>query len=124
LARQRLERPRTAGGVVAWSTGDAIYGDERALRPSLEAPNPADVLAVSGKAAVWLSHDQPRLSPLLAARPAEGWERRSAGTGSQGARWDDWRRVAANAPHQGGWQCWVLRRRRLTEPTAVTAYIA
>jgi SRSO17 transposase len=31
--------------------------------------------------------------------------------------------VAASAPPQGGWQRWVLLRRRMTAPTAVTAYI-
>ena len=44
--------------------------------------------------------------------------------GSKGPRWYDWQRVEASAPHQGGWKRWVLIRRRITEPTEVTAYIA
>ena len=36
LARQMLERTLTAGVVLAWITGDRIYGDDRALRQWLE----------------------------------------------------------------------------------------
>jgi SRSO17 transposase len=124
LARQMLERTRTAGVVVAWITGDAIYGDDRALRQYLEAQRQAYVLAVSGKESVWLSHHQQRISTLLADLPAEGWERLSAGTGSKGPRWYDWLRLDASAPAQGGWKRWVLLRRSIPEPTEVTAYIA
>jgi SRSO17 transposase len=121
LARQRRERPLTAGGVVAWITGAALYGDDRALRQWLEAHRQAYVLAISGKESVWLQHHQRRISPLLQELPVEGWERLSAGMGSQGPRWDDWRRLEASVPQQEGWQRWVLLRRRIVEPTEVTA---
>jgi SRSO17 transposase len=123
LARQMLARTRTAGVAMAWITGDAIYGDDRALRQYLEAHRQAYVLAVSGKESVWLPHHQRRISSLLAALPTEGWERLSAGLGSKGPRWYDWLRLDASAPPQGGWQRWVLLRRRMTDPTEVTAYI-
>jgi SRSO17 transposase len=86
LARQMLERTRTAGVSLAWITGDAIYGDDRALRQWLEAHQQAYVLAVSGKASVWLQHHHRRISTLLAELPAEGWARLSAGRGSKGPR--------------------------------------
>jgi len=124
LARHMLERTLMAGVVVAWLTGDSIYGDDRALRQWLEAQRQAYVLAVSGKEAVWLQHHQRRISTLLQELPAEGWERLSAGLGSKGPRWYDWRRVEASAPPQEGWQRWVLIRRRIVEPTQMTAYIA
>jgi SRSO17 transposase len=124
LARQMLARTRTAGVVMAWITGDSIYGDDRALRQWLEAHHQAYVLAVSGKAFVWMQHHQRRISTLLAELPGEGWEQLSAGVGSKGPRWYDWRRVGANAPQHGGWQRWVLLRRSLTAPPEVTAYIA
>jgi hypothetical protein len=44
-----LERTRTAGGVMAWITGDAITGDDRGLRQWLEAQRQPYVLAVSGQ---------------------------------------------------------------------------
>jgi SRSO17 transposase len=86
LARQMLERTLTAGVGVAWITGDAIYGDARALRQWLEAQRQAYVLAVSGKESVWLQHRQQRISLFLADLPVEGWERISAGLGSKGPR--------------------------------------
>src|SRR5262249_46952731 len=101
LARQMLERTRTSGVAMAWITGDAIYGDDRALRQSLEAHRQAYVLAVSGKESVWLPQHQRRIRTLPAALPAEGWERLSAGTGSKGPRWYDWLRLDASAPAQG-----------------------
>lgn len=124
LARQLLERTLTAGVVVGWITGAAVYGADRALRQWLEGHRQAYVLAVSGKEAVWRQHHQRRISTLLKDLPAEGWERRSAGIGSKGPRWDDWLRVAASAPAQEGWKRWVLLRRSIAEPTAMTAYIA
>jgi SRSO17 transposase len=123
LARQMLERTRTAGVVMAWITGDSIYGDDRALRQWLEAHHQAYVLAVSGKAFAWMQHHQRRISTLLAEPPGEGWEQLSAGVGSKGPRWYDWRRLEADAPQHGGWQRWVLLRRSMTAPPEVTAYI-
>lgn len=124
LARQMLERTLAAGVVLAWITGDSIDGDDRALRQWLEEHRQAYVLAVSGKESVWLQQQQRRISTLLAALPAEGWERSSAGMGSQGPRWYDWLRLEASAPRQGGWQRWLLLRRRIAAPTEVTAYRA
>jgi SRSO17 transposase len=122
LARQMLERTLTAGVVLAWVTGDAIYGDDRRLRQWLEEHRQAYVLAVSGKESIWLQHHQRRISALLAELPVEGWERLSAGMGSKGPRWYDWLRLEASAPPQRGWQRWVLLRRRIADPTAATAY--
>src|SRR5215475_2637677 len=124
LARQMLERTLTAGVVVAWITGDAISGADRALRQWLEGQRQAYVLAVSGKESVWLQHHQRRISTLLQELPTAGWERLSAGMGSKGPRWYDWQRVEASAPHREGWKRWVLIRRSIAEPTELTASIA
>jgi len=124
LARQMLERTLTAGVVVRWITGDAIYGADRALRQWLEAQRQAYVLAVSGKESVWLQPHPRRISTLLSDLPAEGWQRISAGLGSKGPRWYDWRRVDTSAPAQGGWQRWVLIRRSITAARELTAYLA
>src|SRR5262245_25101557 len=64
LAQQMLERTLTAGVVVAWITGDSIYGADRALRQWLEAHRQAYVLAISDKESVWLQHYQRRISAL------------------------------------------------------------
>ena len=56
LARQMLERAFDAGVVLAFLSGDSVYGDDRALRGWLEERKQAYVLAVSGKETVWLNH--------------------------------------------------------------------
>ncbi len=55
LARQMLARAFAAGVVLAWVTGDCVYGDDRRLRQWLEGRSQAYVLAVSGKETVWIN---------------------------------------------------------------------
>ncbi len=124
LARQMLERTFAAGVALAWVTGDSVYGDDRALRGWLEERRQAYVLAVSGKEAVWIEGQQQAINDLLATLPTAGWEPLSAGDGSKGLRWYDWRRLDLADPPQAGWQRWLLVRRSIADPTAVTAYIA
>lgn len=123
LARQMVERTLDAGVALAWITGDCIYGDDRRLRQWLEGRSQAYVLAVSGKAAVWVRQQQRRITTILADLPATGWERLSAGPGSKGMRWYDWQWLELSPPHQLGWQRWLLVRRSLTDPHDLTAYI-
>ncbi len=124
LARQILQRTFDAGVVLAWVTGDCIYGNDRRLRQWLEGCRQAYVLAVSGQEAVWTKQRQTPIKQLLADLPAEGWERISAGTGSKGPRWYDWRRLDLNPPRQAGWQRWLLVRRTISDPSELTAYVA
>lgn len=109
-AQAMLERALDAGVPAAWVTADSIDGDVKYLRVWLEARPLGDVLAVSGKDTGWeAGWRQRRIGTLLAEPPTEGWARLSAGDGATGPRWYDWRR-------------WVLRRRSVTDPTAITAY--
>jgi SRSO17 transposase len=104
LARQMLERTFDAGVLLAWVTGDSVYGDDRGLRGWLEERMQAYVLAVSGKETVWINHVQRQVKTILANLPPAGWERLSAGAGSKGPRVYEWLRLealAARAPeHQ------------------------
>jgi SRSO17 transposase len=124
LARQMLERTFATGVVLAWVTGDCIYGDDRKLRVWLEGRTQAYVLAVSGKEAVWIKQQQRQIKTALAEVPAEGWERISAGQGSKGPRWYDWLRLELSDPMQTGWKRWLLLRRSLSDPSEMTAYVA
>jgi SRSO17 transposase len=124
LAIQLLERTRAAGVALAWVTGDCIYGDDRRLRRWLEQQTQAYVLAVSGKAAVWLQQRQQKITALLAALPAAGWERISAGAGSKWPRWYDWLRWDLHDPPHAGWKRWLVVRRSCNDPTDVRAYVA
>jgi SRSO17 transposase len=90
LARGMLEQAFQAGVPARWVTGDSVYGDDRRLRMWLEAQERAYVLAVSGKEYVWLGWHQRQVKTVLAALPADGWTRLSAGAGTKGPRWYDW----------------------------------
>jgi len=124
LARLMLERAFEAGVLAAWVTGDSIYGDDRRLRMWLEEREQAYVLAVSSKEYVWIGFKQHRVKELLAALPDEEWIRLSAGDGAKGPRWYDWQLLPLNSPLQEGWRRWLLVRRKLDDPTEVTAFVA
>src|SRR5262247_2822350 len=87
LARQLLERAFNAQVLAAWVTGDSVYGEDRRRRLWLEAQERAYVLAVSGKEYVWQGWQQRQVKTVLAALPADGWTRLSAGVGPKGLRW-------------------------------------
>jgi SRSO17 transposase len=118
-----LERTLAAGAAAAWVTGESVYGDDRRLRVWLESQAQAYVLAVSGKEYVWLGWQQRQVQTVLAALPAEGWTRLSAGAGAKGPRWDDWRWLPLADPMQPDWRRWLLVRRSLGDPTDLTAYV-
>jgi SRSO17 transposase len=124
LAQAMLGRALAAGVPAAWVTADSVYGDVKYLRVWLEARPIGYVLAVSGKDTVagpdWR---QRRISTYLAAPPAEGWARLSAGDGAKGPRWYDWLRLPLIAPLAAGWERWVLLRRSVADPTEITAYV-
>jgi SRSO17 transposase len=124
LARMMLERAFEASVPAAWVTGDSIYGDDRRLRMGLEEREQAYVLAVSGKEYVWIGFKQHRVKELLAALPDEEWIRLSAGDGAKGPRWYDWQLLPLNSPLQEGWRRWLLVRRKLDDPTELTAFVA
>jgi SRSO17 transposase len=124
LAQQMVQRTFKAGIKLAWITGDSIYGDDRTLRQWLESHTQPYVLAVSGKEAVWLEVEQRQVKTILAELPADGWQTLSAGTGSKGPRWYNWRRLELSAPPERGWKRFLLVRRSISDPSELTGYIA
>jgi SRSO17 transposase len=123
LAQQMLAQACTAGVQAQWVTGDSVYGDDRRLRMWLEAQPQAYVLAVSGKEYVWLNGRQRQVKTIVATLPEEGWTRLSAGDGAQGPRWYDWCWLPLADPIAPSWRRWLLVRRRVSDPTAVRAYV-
>jgi SRSO17 transposase len=89
----------------------------------LESCPQAYELAVSGKEYVWLGWQQRQVKTILAALPAEGWTRLSAGDGAKGPRWYDWRWLPLAEPLEPGWRRWLLVRRSRSEPTELAAYV-
>ena len=123
LAQQMLARMLAAGVPARWVTGDSVYGHDRRLRRWLEAQPHAYVLTVSAQEYVWLDWRQRQVKTILAILPAEGWIRLSAGDGSQGPRWYDWRWLPLVDPEDPAWRRWLLVRRSLSTPTTLTAYV-
>jgi SRSO17 transposase len=123
LAQQMLARAVGAGVPAKWVTGDSVYGADRRLRRWLEGQPQASVLAVSGKEYVGLSWQQRRVNTILAALPADGWTRLSAGEGAKGPRWYDWRWLPLAEPQEPGWCRWLLGRRSVSAPQELQAYV-
>src|SRR5215510_3030174 len=123
LAQQMLRRAFDGGVPAAWVTGDSVYGDNRSLRLWLEENQRAHVMAVSGKEYVWRAGRQHQVKTLLAALGADGWCRLSVGDGAKGPRWYDWCWLPLARPRLSAWRRWLLVRRSLSEPTALTAYV-
>jgi SRSO17 transposase len=123
LAQQMLQRALAAGVPVTWVTGDSVYGADRRLRLWLEAQLQAYVLAVSGQEYVWLEGRQRQVKTVLAALPATGWTRLSAGAGAKGPRRYDWCWMRLADPLEPGWRRWLLVRRSISTPTKLTPYV-
>jgi SRSO17 transposase len=121
LTQQMLARAVTAGVPAPWVTGDSGYGDDRHVRMWLEAQPQADVLAVSGQEYVWMGWRPRQVNTILTALLEDDWTRLSAGDGTKGPRWDDWRWLSLAAPRAPGWRRWLRVRRRLGTPTELTA---
>jgi SRSO17 transposase len=120
-ARPRLARACAAGVPAKGGPGDGVEGADRHLRVWLEARPQAYGWAVAGQEEAWLGGRQPQVKPLGAALPPAGWTRRSAGDSATGPRWSDWRWRPRAEPQEPGWRRWLLVRRRLSVPTALTA---
>jgi SRSO17 transposase len=123
LARQMLKRAFDAWVPAAWVTGDSVYGDDRRLRVWLEEHTQAYVLAVSGKEYVWRGWRQHQVKTVLATLPPDGWTRLSAGEGTKGLRWYEWRWLPLAQPLPPAWCRWLLIRRSVSDPTDLTAYV-
>ena len=108
LAQGMLARAFAADLRPAWILGDAVYGNDRALRLWLEAQQQAFLLAIRSDERLWIWwHGAPRqmnVGAVADALPTAAWARRSAGAGSKGARTYDWAlvplaRVGADGQH-------------------------
>src|SRR5262245_20477333 len=123
LARQMLKRAFDAKVPATWVTGDSVYGDDRRLRVWLEEREQAYVLAVSGKEYVWRGWQQHQVKMVLATLSPNGWTRLSAGAGTKGLRWYEWRWLPLAHPLHPTWRRWLLVRRSLSDLTDLTAYV-
>ena len=123
LARRMLEQAFQAGVPAAWVTGESGYGHDRRRRMWRAAQERASGLAVSGQEDVWLGGQHRQVQTLRAHLPTEGWQRHSAGAGAQGPRCYAWYWLPLADPMPPAWRRWLVVRRRLREPTELTASV-
>ena len=63
------------------------------------------------------------MQTVLATLPPDGWTRRSAGAGTTGRRWEEWRWLPLAHPRHPAWRRWLLVRRSVSDLTDLTAYV-
>src|SRR4029077_10582742 len=83
----------------------------------------ASHLAVTEKECVRHGGQQQQDKTVLATLPPDGWTRLSAGAGTKGLRWYEWRGLTLADPLLPAWRRWLLVRRSVSDPTNLTAYV-
>jgi len=128
LAMAMLRRAHDGGVPAGWVSADEVYGQHYQLRATCEELGYNYVLAVAVKQHVIAGPDrfegqEFRADDLIAALPAQSWQRRSAGKGSKGERLYDWARVRVHGPEHPDSAYWLMARRNLTDPTDLAYYL-
>lgn len=119
LGLAMLERARQGGIPFAWITGDSVYGADHKIRRWAERHRRGYVLAVTSNHYL----GQRPVTSWIKRLPRKAWQRLSAGDGAKGPRLYDWTYI----PHSGaalGFQCGLLVRRSIADPTDLTFYLA
>ena len=118
LAQDMLARTLAAGLTPEWVLGDAVYGNDRALRSWLERQQQAFLLGIRSDERLWVwRHGVPRqlkVGAVAEALPDAAWTRRSAGAGSKGARTYDWALVPLARVGAAGHHALLVRQQLLT----------
>jgi SRSO17 transposase len=126
LARQMLERARTADVPAKWVTGDSAYGNDPKLRVWLEEQSQPYVLGIASHRTLWTADEdgfsEETLAKYVAGQNEEQWMRLSAGDGSKGPRIYDWTRGLLAPAKQAGWEHWWLARRSVSDPSDIAYY--
>jgi len=123
MALEMIQEATVAGVPYTWVTGDCVYGDYTDIRMWLEQNAKCYVMSVSGKAYVWIGHNQVSVSNILKDLPEEGWFEASCGDGSKGARLYDWLSLSMNPGTIDGFERSILIRRSKSAPHELRAYI-
>jgi SRSO17 transposase len=115
-AKAMIARAVAAGIPFRWVTGDEAYGQVKYLRCWLEERDIFHVVATKRNDTVpAASALDARVDELIAALPAQAWQRRSCGDGAHGPRVYDWARAAVRPLHAPARGHWVLARRRISD---------
>jgi SRSO17 transposase len=116
MARAMVEAALDAGVPCAYVLGDAVYGADSSLRRMLEAREQPYVLAVRGAHFMRRGGDRrfEGTSPeeLASELAPEDWVCHAAGEGAKGPRLYDWARIRRPWTSKGGFEHWLLVRRK------------
>lgn len=151
LALEMLTHAWERGVPMQWVVGDEVYGDAGYFRKAVSGHRRLYVLAVSKSTPVWLRRPRieapgpgavgrprtkPRLAPsapaatpvgeLVAAWPADRWQRLQGAEGEKGPLIYDWgcQRVVESQEGLPGQRVWLLARRSVTDPTQIAYYLS
>jgi SRSO17 transposase len=123
LLWRMVERALAEGVPFGYVTADTVYGDNTTFRSRLERRRLAYVLGTSvNDAKVPINLRLRALRSVIEQLPADGWQRLSAGTGSQGERWYDWQHVDLSTTPDWNWCRSLLIRRSITDPSEIRAF--
>jgi SRSO17 transposase len=116
MARAMVEAALDAGVPCAYVLGDTVYGADSSLRRMLEAREQPYVLAVRGAHFMRRGGDRrfEGTSPeeLASELAPEDWVCHAAGEGAKGPRLYDWARIRRPWTSKGGFEHWLLVRRK------------
>jgi SRSO17 transposase len=123
-AQAMIARAIAAGVRFAWFTADEIYGQAKYLQAWLEDQDVPYVMAIRCSDTVTMPEGERRADDLIAAVPARGWQKISAGAGAHGPREYHWARITVrtqSGPKRGRGH-WLLARRSLSDPEEIAYY--
>ncbi len=123
IACRMVKQALDEGVPARWVAGDSVYGDNPGFRTELEDRPIGYVLGTSlNDARVPIGLRRRPLNEVVAALPEDGWQRLSAGEGSQGPRWYDWQLVVLSTFPRQGWSRALLVRRSVQEPRDIKVH--
>jgi len=122
LAQAMIARAIAAGVPFAWFTADEAYGQAKWLRAWLEERDVFYVLAIRRSDTFPTPAGGQRADALIAALPAQCWQKISAGSGAHGPREYHWARIPVRAGAKPGRGHWLLARRSLSNPEEIAYY--
>lgn len=128
MACEMTARLLDEGRPCAFVLADAVYGSDVRFRRMLEARGQPYVLAVRSNHTLRFFEDwhliQTDPRAIIAELPPKAWQPLSAGEGTKGQRLYDWTRLPIRHEAGAGFSRWLLARRSLRDPEAISYYFA
>lgn len=128
IACEMVERLLDEGTSCAFVLADAVYGSDSKFRRMLERRQQQYVLAVRSTHCLRFVEEwhfvQTDPATLIDELPAGQWQALSAGEGAKGPRLYNWARVPLSHKANAGFTRWLLARRSLRDPEAISYYFA